>query len=109
LFCFEESPFVDVARDHGGVFSFVYRLESRVEAALMAQRAIRARSELKVGQAGYGTASDFLTFGGLMGGIITLLMIIYLIGIGVVLAPTGIASEFSGRILQELPVAAAWP
>jgi hypothetical protein len=51
-----------------------------------------------------------------MGGIITLLVIIYLIGIGVVLAPTiqaqwntGTASEFSGRILQELPVAAAWP
>ena len=35
----------------------------------MEQRAIRARSELQVGQAGYGTASDFLTFGGLMGGI----------------------------------------
>jgi hypothetical protein len=51
-----------------------------------------------------------------MGGIIALLVIIYLIGIGVVLAPTvqaewntGTASEFSGRILQELPVAAAWP
>ena len=51
-----------------------------------------------------------------MGGIITLLVIVYLVGIGVVLAPTvqgawntGTASEFSGRILQELPGAAAWP
>ena len=51
-----------------------------------------------------------------MGGILSLLVIVYLIGIGVVLAPTiqaqwnaGTASEFSGRILQELPAAARWP
>jgi hypothetical protein len=52
----------------------------------------------------------------LMGGILTLLVIVYLVGIGVVLAPTvrgewntGTASELFGKILQELPVAAAWP
>ena len=51
-----------------------------------------------------------------MGGILTLLVIVYLVGIGVVLAPTvqgewntGTASDFFGSILQELPVAAAWP
>ena len=51
-----------------------------------------------------------------MGGILTLLVIVYLVGIGVVLAPTvkgewnaGTASEFSQSILQQLPVAAAWP
>jgi hypothetical protein len=51
-----------------------------------------------------------------MGGIVTLLVIIYLVGIGVVLAPTvqaqwnnGTASEFAAKILQEVPVAAAWP
>jgi hypothetical protein len=49
---------------------------------------------------------------GLMGGILTPLVIVYLAGIGVVLAPTvqgqwntGTASEF----VQGLPVAAAWP
>jgi hypothetical protein len=53
---------------------------------------------------------------GMMGGILTLLVIVYLVGIGVVLAPTvqgkwntGAASDFVGQILQELPVAAAWP
>jgi hypothetical protein len=52
----------------------------------------------------------------LMGGILTLLVVLYLVGIGVVLAPTvqgewnsGTASEFFGSIVQELPVAAAWP
>jgi hypothetical protein len=52
----------------------------------------------------------------MMGGILTLLVIVYLVGIGVVLAPTvqgkwntGTASDFVGQILQELPVAAAWP
>jgi hypothetical protein len=52
----------------------------------------------------------------LMGGIVTLLVIIYLVGIGVVLAPTvqgewnaGTASEFFQSILQQLPVATAWP
>jgi hypothetical protein len=51
-----------------------------------------------------------------MGGILTLLVIVYLVGIGAVLAPTvqgewntGTASEFSQSILQQLPVAAAWP
>jgi hypothetical protein len=51
-----------------------------------------------------------------MGGIVTLLAIIYLVGIGVVLAPTvqgewnaGTASQFFQSILQQLPVAAAWP
>lgn len=51
-----------------------------------------------------------------MGGILTLLVIVYLVGIGVVLAPTvqggwntGTASQFFGSILQKLPVAAAWP
>jgi hypothetical protein len=51
-----------------------------------------------------------------MGGILTLVVIVYLVGIGVVLAPTvqgewntGTASAFFGSILQELPVAAAWP
>ena len=49
----------------------------------------------------------------LMGGILSLLVIVYLVGIGVALAPTvqaqwntGTASEFFGRILQELPAAA---
>ncbi len=49
-----------------------------------------------------------------MGGILTLLLIAYLFGMGVVLAPTvqgewnnGTASEFFGSIVQELPVAAA--
>ena len=44
------------------------------------------------------------------------MVIVYLVGIGVVLAPmvqtewnTGTASEFFGSILQELPLAAAWP
>jgi hypothetical protein len=48
-----------------------------------------------------------------MGAILTLLVIVYLVGIGVVLVQgqwnTGTASEFAGKILQELPVAAAWP
>jgi hypothetical protein len=51
-----------------------------------------------------------------MGGILTLLVIVYLVGIGVVLAPTvqrewntSTASGFVGSIVQELPVAAAWP
>jgi hypothetical protein len=51
-----------------------------------------------------------------MGGILTLLVIVYLVGIGVVLAPTvqrewntGTASEFFGSVVRELPVAAAWP
>ena len=51
-----------------------------------------------------------------MRGILALLVIVYLVGIGVVLAPTvqgewntGTASEFVGKIVQELPVAAAWP
>jgi hypothetical protein len=51
-----------------------------------------------------------------MGGILTLLVIVYLVGIGVVLAPTvqgewntGTASDFFGSILHELPVAAVWP
>jgi hypothetical protein len=51
-----------------------------------------------------------------MGGILTLLVIVSLVGIGVVLAPTvqtewntSTASEFFGSVLQELPVAAAWP
>ena len=53
---------------------------------------------------------------GLMRGILTLLVFVYVIGIGVVLAPTvegqwntGTASEFVGKIVRELPVAAAWP
>jgi hypothetical protein len=53
---------------------------------------------------------------GRMRGILALLVIVYLVGIGVVLAPTvrgewntGTASELFGKILQELPVAAAWP
>jgi hypothetical protein len=54
---------VDVAREHGGVFSFVCRLESRDEAALTEQRAIGVRSELRSVKPGCGTASDFLTFG----------------------------------------------
>jgi hypothetical protein len=51
-----------------------------------------------------------------MCGIPTLLVIVYLVGIGVVLAPTvqrewntSTASGFVGSIVQELPVAAAWP
>jgi hypothetical protein len=51
-----------------------------------------------------------------MAGIVTLVVAVYLVGIGVVLAPavqtewnTGTAAEFSATILQELPVAAAWP
>ena len=51
-----------------------------------------------------------------MRGILTLLVFVYVIGIGVVLAPTvrgqwntGTASEFVRKIVQELPVAAAWP
>jgi hypothetical protein len=51
-----------------------------------------------------------------MGGILTLLVIVYLVGIGVVLAPavqgewnTGTASEFFQSILLQLPTAAAWP
>lgn len=51
-----------------------------------------------------------------MGGILTLLVIVYLVGIGIVLAPTvqgewntRTASEFFESIVQELPVAAAWP
>jgi hypothetical protein len=43
-------------------------------------------------------------------------VIVYLVGIGVVLAPTvqgewntGTASDFFGSILHELPVAAVWP
>jgi hypothetical protein len=51
-----------------------------------------------------------------MGGIPTLLVVVYLVGIGVVLAPTvqgewstSTPSDFFGSILQELPVAAAWP
>jgi hypothetical protein len=69
--------------------------------------------------AGPGNWSDCLLGNAeedLMGGILTLLVIIYLVGIGVVLAPTvqaewntGTASEFFGSTLQELPVAAAWP
>jgi hypothetical protein len=47
LFYFEEEPFVEVARDHGGAFSFVCRLESRDEAALAEQRGIRVRSEFR--------------------------------------------------------------
>jgi hypothetical protein len=45
-----------------------------------------------------------------------LVVIIYLVGIGVVLAPTislkwagGTASELFGSVLQELPGALAWP
>ena len=51
-----------------------------------------------------------------MRGMLTLLVFVYVIGIGVVLAPTvqgewntGTASEFFGSIVQELPVAGAWP
>jgi hypothetical protein len=51
-----------------------------------------------------------------MGALLGLLVAIYLVGIGVVLAPTvrsewntGTASEFSATILEELPVAIAWP
>lgn len=51
-----------------------------------------------------------------MRGILALLVAVYLVGIGVVLAPTvqaqwntGTAFQFFGSILQELPVAAAWP
>jgi hypothetical protein len=48
--------------------------------------------------------------------LIALLVIIYLVGIGVVLAPTiqgkwntGTASELFASVLQELPRALAWP
>lgn len=51
-----------------------------------------------------------------MGGILTLLVIIYLIGIGVVLGRRfrrngipGTAFDFFASTLQELPAAAAWP
>ncbi len=47
---------------------------------------------------------------------ITLLVIIYLVGVGVVLAPTikanwstGSASQFFGSVATELPRALAWP
>jgi hypothetical protein len=48
--------------------------------------------------------------------IIALAVVIYLIGVGVVLAPTvsgkwnsGTAAELSGSIVQALPKAFAWP
>ena len=48
--------------------------------------------------------------------ILTLIVIVYLIGIGVALAPTvqaqwnnGSASEFVSDVAHELPSAAAWP
>jgi hypothetical protein len=58
-FYFEEEPFVEVALDHGGAFTFMCRLESRDEAALAEpggadwrsrlaeQRGIRVRSEFR--------------------------------------------------------------
>ena len=51
-----------------------------------------------------------------MRALIGLLVIIYLVGVGVVLAPTikanwstGSASEFVERVVAELPRALAWP
>jgi hypothetical protein len=51
-----------------------------------------------------------------MRGVISLLLIIYLIGIGVVLAPTiedkwssSSASDLASSVMQALPNAAAWP
>ena len=51
-----------------------------------------------------------------MRALIALLLIIYLVGIGVVLAPTiqakwnsGTASELFAGVMQDLPRAAAWP
>ncbi len=49
-------------------------------------------------------------------GLIALIVIVYLVGIGVVLAPTiqanwstATAAEFTSRIGQALPYALAWP
>ena len=51
-----------------------------------------------------------------MRALIVLLVIIYLVGIGVVLAPTiqgkwnsGTASDLFSSVMQELPRAASWP
>jgi hypothetical protein len=51
-----------------------------------------------------------------MRAVITLIVIVYLVGVGVVLAPTirakwnsVPASEFAASIGQELPIALAWP
>ena len=51
-----------------------------------------------------------------MGGILALVVVVYLIGMGVVLAPTvqtewnsATAAEFTGSVLRELPRAAVWP
>ena len=48
--------------------------------------------------------------------ILSLIVIVYLVGIGVALSPTvqakwnnGSASEFVAGVAQELPDAAAWP
>jgi hypothetical protein len=48
--------------------------------------------------------------------ILTLIVIVYLVGIGVALSPTvqakwnnGSASEFVADVAHELPSAAAWP
>ena len=48
--------------------------------------------------------------------ILTLIVIVYLVGIGVALSPTvqakwnnGTTSEFAASVAQELPSAAAWP
>ena len=48
--------------------------------------------------------------------ILTLIVIVYLVGVGVALSPTvqakwnnGSASEFVANVAQELPSAAAWP
>jgi hypothetical protein len=51
-----------------------------------------------------------------MRGLIGLIVIVYLVGVGVVLAPTVsgkwntvTASELSASVIEELPVALGWP
>jgi hypothetical protein len=51
-----------------------------------------------------------------MGGLIALIVIVYLVGVGVALAPTvearwssGTAAQFAASVGQELPYALTWP